>query len=110
MERSEIAPGEGFSPPRKSTIPARTPHPSEYVADNRAALSRKGRGRSHVHPRSVRHHIRIDPPARDRQFANAMAAIARDHDRIATGIDAEVIKDGDIAIGDRLAAEPPSLV
>jgi hypothetical protein len=39
-----------------------------------------------------------------------MAAIARDHDRIATGIDAEVIKDGDIAIGDRLAAEPPSLV
>src|SRR5690348_15306450 len=37
---------------------------------------------------SIRHHIRIDPAARDRGFANAVAVVAGDHDRISVRVDA----------------------
>ena len=37
---------------------------------------------------SVRHHIGIDPAARDRGLADTVAVVAGDHDRITRGIDA----------------------
>src|ERR1700754_4491158 len=37
---------------------------------------------------SVRHHVGVDPAARHRRLADAVAVVARDHDRIALGIDA----------------------
>src|SRR5260370_35623953 len=42
-----------------------------------------------LYPRSVRrHHVGVDPAARHRGFTDAVAVIARDHDRIALGVDA----------------------
>ena len=47
-----------------------------------------------AHPTSLdarsarRHDVGVDPAARDRGFADAVAVIAGDHDRIALGVDA----------------------
>src|SRR5258707_499626 len=38
--------------------------------------------------RSVWHHVRIDPAARNRRFPNPIAVIAGDHDRVAGRVDA----------------------
>src|SRR5689334_19215186 len=75
------------SPRRPS--PALTPRRESDLSP-----SRTGRGMQ----RSVsarRHDVGIDPAARHRRLADAVAVIARDHDRIALGIDAG--DDADVA-------------